>query len=101
MSTNVNGPFSRGHAHDVRLDDTFDFLNTDDLENGFPIDRIPGLDDALAWFVGRGVIHGEGADRVRNQTSVHLRAVAGPMLPGRQSPKWWCDDIVGYRQATD
>ena len=70
MSTNVIEPFSRGHAHDVRLDDTFDFLNTDDLENGFPLDRLPGLDDALAWFVQRGVIHGEGADRVRFQTAV-------------------------------
>ena len=76
MSTNVNGPFPRGHAHDVRLDDTFDFLNTDDLENGFPIDRIPGLDDALAWFVGRGVIHGEGADRVRILTSADPHAAA-------------------------
>lgn len=56
---------SRGHAHDVSLDDTFDFLNTDDLENGSRLERIPTLDGALDWFVGRGVIHGEGADRVR------------------------------------
>ena len=26
----------RGHAHDVDLEDTFDFLNTDDTDNGFP-----------------------------------------------------------------
>lgn len=67
MSTTVTDPLSRGHAHHVRLDDTFDFLNTDDLEHGFPVDRLPTLDDALAWFVGRGVIHGEGADRLRRQ----------------------------------
>jgi predicted RNA-binding Zn ribbon-like protein len=58
---------ARGHAHDVSLDDTFDFLNTDDTENGFPLDRLPTLDSALEWLVDRGVIHLEGADRVRSQ----------------------------------
>jgi predicted RNA-binding Zn ribbon-like protein len=64
-------PVHRGHAHDVDLEDTFDFLNTDDTENGFPVDKLPTLDDALDWFVDRGVIHGEGADRVRAQVSSH------------------------------
>jgi predicted RNA-binding Zn ribbon-like protein len=64
-------PNDRGHAHDVDLDDTFDFLNTDDTENGFPVDKLPTLDDALAWFVDRGVIHVEGANRVRAQVSSH------------------------------
>jgi predicted RNA-binding Zn ribbon-like protein len=57
----------RSHAHDVSLDDTFDFLNTDDTENGFPLERLPTLDSALEWFVDRGVIHLEGADRIRSQ----------------------------------
>ena len=43
------------------LEDTFDFVNADDLENGFPLERLPTLGDALAWFVERGVIHAEGA----------------------------------------
>ncbi len=64
-------PVHRGHAHDVDLDDTFEFLNTDDTENGFPVDKLPTLDDALAWFVDRGVIHVEGAARVRAQVSSH------------------------------
>jgi predicted RNA-binding Zn ribbon-like protein len=55
------------HAHDISLDGTFDFLNTDELENGFPVDQIPTLDDALRWFTERGVIHHEGADRIRAQ----------------------------------
>lgn len=58
-----------GHAHEVGIEDTFDFLNTDDLDNGFPVDKLPTLDSALDWFVGRGVIHGEGADRVRAQVT--------------------------------
>ncbi len=71
MKTHAPDPVARGHAHDVDIDDTFDFLNTDDTESGFPVDRLPTLDDALAWFVERGVIHAEGADRVRAQVSNH------------------------------
>src|SRR5436309_13963537 len=57
----------RGHAHGVDLEATFDFLNTLDLEDGFPRERLHRLDDALDWFVDRGVIHREGADRARSQ----------------------------------
>lgn len=66
-------PNVQEHAHDVHLEVTFDFINTDDLENGQPIERLPTLEAALAWFVARGVIHGEGADRVRSQSSAHPR----------------------------
>jgi len=65
MTTPVPLSVAVGHAHDVRLDDTFDFLNTDDRENGFPLERLPTLPDVLGWFVERGVIHAEGADRLR------------------------------------
>lgn len=57
---------AQGHAHEVTLDDTFDFLNTDDTDDGFPVDKLPTLDAALDWFVDRGVIHGEGADKIRS-----------------------------------
>jgi len=53
------------HAHDIELHDTFDFLNTCELQDGLPVDHFASLSDALDWFVDRGVIHLEGADRVR------------------------------------
>ncbi len=65
MNIQLHDPVQRGHAHDVDLGDTFDFLNTDDTDNGFPAEKLPTLEDALAWFVDRGVIHIEGANRVR------------------------------------
>ena len=68
MFTNTTGMADPGHAHGVDLEATFDFLNTADLENGFPVEKLPTLDDALAWFVDRGVIHREGADRAREAT---------------------------------
>ena len=65
MRTKRLPPTDPNHAHEVSLEGTFDFLNTDDLENGFPLDKLPTLDAALSWFVERGVIHSEGADRWR------------------------------------
>ena len=56
---------------------TFDFLNTHDTEDGFPVETLPTLDDALAWFADRGVIHVEGADRARRE------AADGPTPPAR------------------
>ncbi len=67
MLTNDAIGFQPGHAHEVRLDDTFDFLNTDDTEAGAPLERLPTLEAALRWFVERGVIHLEGADRILAQ----------------------------------
>jgi predicted RNA-binding Zn ribbon-like protein len=69
MKIHAPDPADRGHAHDVDLEDTIDFLNTEETENGFPVDNLPTLDAALAWFVDRGVIHTEGADRVRSQAA--------------------------------
>ncbi len=90
MKTKINALDPRGHhAHDVDLEDTFDFLNTDDLENGSRVDRLPTLGDALSWFVERGVIHGEGADRLGHQAETdaataqrdlaRIRAVRGAL----------------------
>jgi predicted RNA-binding Zn ribbon-like protein len=52
---------SRDHTHELSLEDTFDFLNTIELENGFLAERLITFDDAAAWLLERGVIH---ADRV-------------------------------------
>ena len=73
----ISNATPRGHhAHDVDLEDTFDFVNTDDLENGFPLERLPTLGDALAWFVERGVIHAEGAQRLDRQSDSDPAAAA-------------------------
>jgi len=69
MDAHPPDPIDRGHAHDVDLEDTFDFLNTDATRNGAPLEKLPTLDAALSWFVDRGVIHLEGANRVRAQAA--------------------------------
>ena len=71
MNLQAPAPIDRGHAHDVDLEDTIDFLNTDSNGHGLPLDKLPTLDAALLWFVDRGVIHLEGANRVRAQAAAH------------------------------
>ncbi len=104
METRVNIPVGRGHhAHDVDLEDTFDFLNTDDLENGFPLERLPSLGDALTWFVERGVIHGEGADRLGHQAEADAGAAARDLarIHGvRGALREVADAIVDHRPPT-
>lgn len=67
---------AQGHAHGVDLDATFDFLNTADTDNGFPVEKLPSLDVALAWFVDRGVIHREGADPAQAKVASQPQAAA-------------------------
>jgi predicted RNA-binding Zn ribbon-like protein len=53
------------HRHGATLDDTFDFLNTAELDGtGRPVERMPALPDATAWLVERGLLHPEEARRI-------------------------------------
>jgi predicted RNA-binding Zn ribbon-like protein len=91
------------HAHDVDLEDTFDFLNTDDLENGFPLERLPTLGDALSWFVDRGVIHAEGAQRLERQADTDVATAARDLArihAVRGALREVADALVDHRQAS-
>jgi predicted RNA-binding Zn ribbon-like protein len=65
-----------GHAHGVDLEATFEFLNTLDIDDGVPNEKLPRLEDALGWFVEQGVIHREGADRARAKVDTQPDAAA-------------------------
>jgi predicted RNA-binding Zn ribbon-like protein len=78
-----------GHDHGVRLDDTFDFLNTSELENGALVDRLETVQQAVDWFAERGLIHAEtlhpsdaDLDRIRSVRSA-LREVADAVVAER------------------
>src|SRR6266545_5978287 len=89
-----------GHAHGVDLEETFDFLNTLDTDNGFPLEKLPTLDDALTWFVARGVIHHEGADRARAKVATQP-AIAAKDLDRvhtvRNALREVAESIAGHR----
>ena len=104
METVSSTATGRGlHAHEVDLEDTFDFLNTDDLENGSPVERLPTLHEALAWFVDRGVIHVEGADRLERQASADPATAARDLArihAVRGALREVADALVDHRPAT-
>lgn len=95
---------TRGHAHEVGLTDTFDFLNTNDLEGGVPVEKLRTLDDALRWFVDRGVVHLEGADRLRAQAEAQPVTAVRDLArihAVRAALREVADAIVGHRAPRD
>ena len=89
-----------GHAHGVYLDATFDFLNTLDHDDGFVREHLTNLDDALSWFVDRGVIHREGADRARAQVTTQPAAAErdlGRVRAVRQALREVAEAIAEHR----
>src|SRR6267143_4153830 len=92
---NVHGA-SRDHAHELSLEDTFDFLNTIELEDGFLDDHFVSFGDAAEWLLDRGVVHrwraaanrptGAAADealaRIRSVRGA-LREVSDAVVRGR------------------
>ena len=87
---------SRDHTHELSLEDTFDFLNTIELENGFLDDHFVSFGDAAEWLLARGVVHrwratanrptGGAADaalaRIRSVRAA-LREVSDAVVHGR------------------
>lgn len=70
MSTNAAPRHTHGHDHGVDLDDTFDFLNTFEYEDGFPVERLPDLPTTVEWFVGRGVCHTDARRIADDETAL-------------------------------
>jgi predicted RNA-binding Zn ribbon-like protein len=56
-STRTAHGASRDHTHELSLEDTFDFLNTIELENGFLDDHFVSFREAADWLLDRGVVH--------------------------------------------
>jgi hypothetical protein len=46
-----------GHEHEVGLDQTFDFLNTLEYEEGSPVDHLTSPAMAIRWIADRGLLH--------------------------------------------
>jgi predicted RNA-binding Zn ribbon-like protein len=67
-NTNTEHRPSRDHHHGMSLDDTFDVLNTIELESGSLVDHFETFEDAADWLIGRGVCHsGRGPAALRPQ----------------------------------
>jgi predicted RNA-binding Zn ribbon-like protein len=89
MTTAPTATHPAVHDHGVVLDDTFDFLNTSELENGALVDRLQTPAQAIEWFAARGLMHAEsatatdrGLERVRVVRTA-LREIADAVVEGR------------------
>ena len=89
MTTAHHEPRTGGHDHGVELDDTFDFLNTSELENGALVDHLETPHQAVHWLAERGLIHTEGVragepdlQRVR-EVRTALREIADAVVEAR------------------
>jgi predicted RNA-binding Zn ribbon-like protein len=74
LKSAVHGP-ARDHSHELSLEDTFDFLNTIELENGFLEDHFTSFRDASDWLLQRGVVHRWRADLARPTGEAAERAL--------------------------
>jgi len=53
------------HRHDASLEDTFAFLNTDELDGaGHPVENLRSIGAALSWLVEHDLVHAKEAHRV-------------------------------------
>ena len=88
---------SPDHTHGVSLEETFDFLNTIELENGFLEDHFTSFDDAADWLLEHGIVHssrvaaarptdalaaGDALARIRSVRAA-LREVSDAVVHGR------------------
>ena len=91
-----------GHAHDVDVETTFDFLNTLDHDDGFPRENLPTFDGAVTWFADRGLIHDEGAVRLRRDAISRPRVAARNLErvhAVRAALREVADSVVEHRAA--
>jgi predicted RNA-binding Zn ribbon-like protein len=75
MQHSAHTPHPSTHEHDVGIDDTFAFLNTNDRVAGEPVDRLATLRDAIDWFAQRELIHAETVDPGDERALERVRSV--------------------------
>jgi predicted RNA-binding Zn ribbon-like protein len=59
---------SGDHHHESSLEDTFDFLNTIELESGSLVEHFVRFDDVATWLLEHGVVH-RGLDAAQLRAS--------------------------------
>jgi predicted RNA-binding Zn ribbon-like protein len=66
------------HTHETDVDTTFDFINTLEYENGFPVDHLDRPETAVSWLTEHGLAH-PGRIRASKALLAEIRAVRGAL----------------------
>jgi len=83
------------HVHAVELDDTFDFINTLEHDGDASTEELETPGAAIAWLVGRGLVH---ADSIPAQRASDERLLAR-VLHARAAFREIADAVHGHRPA--
>jgi predicted RNA-binding Zn ribbon-like protein len=103
---------SGGHFHEVRLEDTFDFVNTLEYDaiDGHPNEHLPTAERAVEWFATRRLIHAETLETsAKDLERIHavraaLREVADAVVAHRAPKRAALDRVnrtLRARSATE
>jgi predicted RNA-binding Zn ribbon-like protein len=89
---------SHNHAHSADLEAFLDLVNSLELEDGRPVDRLPGVEGAIEFFARRDLAHRDalesaaGDERTAERRLARLRAV-------RAAAREVWDAVVEHRDA--
>ena len=90
----------RDHRHAATLDDTFEFLNTDELDGmGRPIERLPTLADATRWLVEHGLLHAHEARRIETTAGDRPDSRVGHVRAARAGMREIVEALIAGRPA--
>jgi len=68
-----------GHAHEIDLQASLDFVNTLELEDGLPVDHLTDPTTALAWLTEHGLLHAGAARPAATAALERIRDVRGAL----------------------
>ena len=90
----------RDHRHAATLDDTLDFLNTDELDgSGHPVEHLPGLTDATSWLVERDLLHADEGRRIDALPRAQAGATLAQVRAVRAGIRGVVEALVAGRSA--
>ncbi len=89
-----------GHRHVAALEDTFDFLNTDELDGmGHPIEWLSALPDATGWLADHGLLHADGRRAIDGSSPARAGELLGHVHAVRAALREIVEALVADRRA--
>ena len=82
------------------LEDTFDFLNTDELDGmGHPIEWLSALPDATGWLAEHGLLHADGRRTIDGSSPARAGELLGHVRAVRAALREIVEALVADRRA--
>ena len=100
MTDTTFTPSHPEHRHGVSLEDTFDFLNTAELDGfGRPVEHLVVLADATAWLEERGLLHPSKRRPIDESPPAGAATVLGRVRSVRAALREIVEALVAEREV--